>query len=560
MRNRLLGSLTALLAGSGFALAQAPGFPVLVFKADPALLKNAAPMAAPVKPAPLVTAPAPPPVPQTPTIIPATAPAASSGNGVNGLTLPTVQAQPDNAPLPLTPQPAPAMPAKTPDNAPAASGTQTKPATQAQAKPAADNKKKPVELEPFGPFRDLDGPVGGLCGRFYANADYLLWFAKGMRLPPLVTSGSAADGIGVPVTDLAGNTVTSVTLAAALGSPGTHLLLGNSDVNENAQSGGRGTAGFWLNADRTVGIEVSGFYLDPESSRFHVQSNGPTAFGIPVTTPLLTVGNDVRGPETAILAVEPGVSSGSIDVFARTRLWGAEANSRINVKGDSCSRFDLLVGFRYLNLEDDLRISSSSQPIAPNNTLRFQGVLVTGATDRTVIDSFNTSNEYYGGQIGAEAEFYRGNWYMNVYGKAALGVMRQTVTIHGLSSLTTPTGTTVLDGGNLAQATNSGHHARDEFGFVPEAGINLGYQFGSHLRAYVGYTFLYAVSDIVRAGDQIDRTVDFRQVPRFLSSNQIIPGTNTVIPVTGTPTRPQFGFRDGDFWVQGLNAGIAIGF
>jgi hypothetical protein len=43
--------------------------------------------------------------------------------------------------------------------------------------------------------------------------------------------------------------------------------------------------------------------------------------------------------------------------------------------------------------------------------------------------------------------------------------------------------------------------------FVPEAGIDVGYQLTRHLRAKAGYTFIYW-TDVVRPGDQIDPTTN----------------------------------------------------
>src|SRR5437764_1214525 len=79
------------------------------------------------------------------------------------------------------------------------------------------------------PAREVCGPPG----RFWASAEYLYWWTKGMNIPPLVTSGSAANAI-----------------PGALGQPGTGTLFGNN-IDGEGQSGGRFTAGFWLNCCQT---------------------------------------------------------------------------------------------------------------------------------------------------------------------------------------------------------------------------------------------------------------------------------------------------------------------
>src|SRR5262249_15573982 len=96
--------------------------------------------------------------------------------------------------------------------------------------------------------------------------------------------------------------------------------------------------------------------------------------------------------------------------------------------------------------------------------------------------------------------------------------------------------------GLLAQPTNSGRFSRDVFSVVPEFGINVGYQLTDYCTAYVGYNFIYW-TNVVRPGDQIDFSVN----PSQLSGN----------PLIGT-SRPTLVARNSDFWVQGVNVGLAF--
>ena len=73
---------------------------------------------------------------------------------------------------------------------------------------------------------------------------------------------------------------------------------------------------------------------------------------------------------------------------------------------------------------------------------------------------------------------------------------------------------------------------------VPELGATLGYLLTAHLRATVGYTFMY-VSRVARPGDQIDLDLNPSLLPPEAE------------PFTG-PLRPAFAVRDTDFWAQGL--------
>jgi hypothetical protein len=49
-------------------------------------------------------------------------------------------------------------------------------------------------------------------------------------------------------------------------------------------------------------------------------------------------------------------------------------------------------------------------------------------------------------------------------------------------------------------------------GVVPEVGVKVGYQVTPHLRAQVGYDFLYW-SDVVRPGSQIDPLINTNLIP-----------------------------------------------
>ena len=77
--------------------------------------------------------------------------------------------------------------------------------------------------------------------------------------------------------------------------------------------------------------------------------------------------------------------------------------------------------------------------------------------------------------------------------------------------------------------------------------MNVGYDVTPHLRAFVGYNFLY-VSSVVRPGDQVDRIIDPSRlpVPAALAGN--LPPANT-----GRPLVP---FKATDFWAQGINFGL----
>jgi hypothetical protein len=131
-------------------------------------------------------------------------------------------------------------------------------------------------------------------------------------------------------------------------------------------------------------------------------------------------------------------------------------------------------------------------------------------------------------------------------GKVALGNVNSSVHINGqaTSVVVDPPDTSVTPGGLLAQPTNMGNYDRNSLAAIIELGMSLRRQFACGLEATVGYSFMYW-SDVSRAGDQIDRDINVSQLP---------PG-----PLVGAP-RPEFSFRNTDFWAQGLNAGLEYAF
>jgi hypothetical protein len=219
-------------------------------------------------------------------------------------------------------------------------------------------------------------------------------------------------------------------------------------------------------------------------------------------------------------------------------MWGTEANFRCKACCGSNYRVDLLAGFRYMELAESLTIQENIDVLP--------GVPTFGGDHISVVDSFSTHNRFYGGQIGVDTEFHQGPWFVDLRGKLALGDTRQVVRISGGQTITTPAGvTSSFLGGLLALPTNIGHFHRDQFGVMPELGVNVGYQFNDHWRAFIGYNFLYW-SSVLRPGDQIDRVLDVTKIPNFLLNP----------PPPAPQARPAVLFRDTEFWAQGVNFGL----
>ena len=120
--------------------------------------------------------------------------------------------------------------------------------------------------------------------------------------------------------------------------------------------------------------------------------------------------------------------------------------------------------------------------------------------------------------------------------KLALGNTHSRVEING----STTTAANTFSGGLLALPSNMGVHNADQFSAIPELGATFGYDLTCHLRATVGYTFIYW-GNVSRPGDQIDLDVSPSQFPG--------PGQTTA-------TKPAFTQHTSYFWAQGLNVGL----
>jgi hypothetical protein len=382
---------------------------------------------------------------------------------------------------------------------------------------ASDSTGCPPEVQGGGAAYARE-PRGGWDGpsppdaRFWASGEYLLWRIRDSHLPPLVTASAPASG-------------------GILGQPGTVVLFGGRTDNEE-RSGGRFRVGVWLESEQILGIEVGYFFLGARSVNFTAGSAG--AGSAVLARPFFNVST---GAEDAELVSVPGVLTGAVAVSLSSRLQGTELNGVCNLCCGRRGRVDLLAGFRYLELNEGLGITEglTVNPSVPG----------TGGTAFGVSDQFNTRNRFYGGQVGARAEFWRGGLFVNVRGTVALGRTDQVVEVAGGTVIALPGQVpAVANGGLLALPTNSGHFTGGRFAVVPEVGINVGYQVTENLRAFVGYSFLYW-SNVVRPGDQIDRAVNPSQFPQSAAVPQLI-----------GPARPAPVLRDTDFWAQGINFGV----
>jgi hypothetical protein len=462
-----------------------------------------------------------PPVPSTP-VVPA-APAPKTAGPVQQAMAVTQTAPPPAPPVASLPATAP------PPVAAAPAGPAT-PAVKPSVVPAAPGGSCPSCVAP--PTCNCNpAPQTGPCGpagQFWGDAELLLWWNRGMNVPPLVTASPSG---------------TPRNLAGVLGAPGTRILFGGDQVDNDMEPGFRVRAGMWLDNCQKCGIEGSFFFLGTAGTN---QTFGPLDAPV-VARPFIDVNpgvpnpfganTGVAGSSNSELVVFPGVLTGTVAVHTSTDLYGFDANFRKNLICNCDYRLDGLAGYRYLNLQDEVTVTENLTVLSAGNPAIPQG------TTFALQDRFNTTNTFNGGQVGLAGETWSGRWYVSGRNLIAFGNTHTETNISGATVATTPGGAQIINaGGLLTQPTNIGTYNSDKFSVVYEAQTTLGYQVTDNIRAFAAYSFLYW-TNVARAGDQIDIVVNSSQIP---------PGT------LNGPARPIYVRNETNFWAQGISFGVEM--
>ena len=353
--------------------------------------------------------------------------------------------------------------------------------------------------------------------KLWARAEYLLWWSDGFSTPPLVTT--SVDG-------------TARAVAGVLGEPGTTILAGDSGFAGNANSGWRITVGLLPDCDELVGFQV-GYYGFGHSSTHQGFSN--TDYSI-LARPFYNIEPGSEGQD-AELVTFPAFLEGRVDVDGTTTLRGVEVLMRSSLYEACGNRLDVLAGWRFNQLEDELMISD-------NKTVLDSATGLVVGTVLEEFDRFETRNTFNGADIGVVLARQHCRWTFEALLKLALGNNRTDVTIDGQTVVTVPVAgadpdVAVTPAGLLAQQTNIGDYQRDVFAMIPELGLTIGYYLTPRLHATVGYTFLY-FSNVVRPGEVIDTELNLSQLDGALN---------------GAP-HPLFTWQSTDAWAQGVSFGL----
>jgi hypothetical protein len=399
----------------------------------------------------------------------------------------------------------------------------------------------PVELPPATPLptdpAPAPGPVArveevcqptkhvrrGPLGPAWDEFEFLLWWPKAHPLPPLVTATQTRLTRALPPPQL-----------PVLGRPETVLLVGGRAIDNQDIAGGRFALGWSLNEPETFGFELRYFFLGTRTLRARVSELGHSPPASPRIRSLgLPYIDATTGQEAVFSLAFPGRSNGEVFAATTTRVQGAEANFVANLHDGKNVKLNGLVGYRFLQVHEGVTVAQ----------VRYGGTDVS-----TIYDQFDGHNRFNGGQFGLHADVSRGIVFCELTGKIAFGQTFEVVKIDGSSVVSTPAPFGVSEqrhlGGVYALPTNVGRYTSSAFAVVPEGTFKVGLRLSDRGRAYVGYNFLY-LSDVVRPGDQIDRTINPAQIPTLNPTGTFSP-----------PDRPRPVFARSDFWVQGLVIGL----
>lgn len=361
----------------------------------------------------------------------------------------------------------------------------------------------------------LGNAVGYGNGRLQVTGEYLLWFTRAASSPPLLTTSSPQfNGI--------------------LGQGDTRVLFGGEGqmLNNNRHNGARFGALYYLPGNRW-GAEMNVWFLARTTNSFVTDTTENPLLARPFT-------NLNTGQQFSEVVAAPGVATGAASVDATTNLWGLDANLRRGLWCGPCGRIDFLLGYKYANLNETLRIREQfvrTPDSNPNVGAPF--------TSGQIEDRFETSNDFYGVNLGLAGEWRRGRWFVNGRATVGLGTVYQDTFIAGSQRLVTAGGNVVTaNSGLLAiDGANAGYATRARFAVMPEVGLTVGCYITPRLRVGVGYGFQY-LNRVLRPGGIIDTGLDVTRIPNF--------PLNPAPAALGT-TRPQLQYRETDFFAQGIS-------
>lgn len=360
--------------------------------------------------------------------------------------------------------------------------------------------------------------------RFYTNFEFLMWFVPDINTPlPLAQTSPNPFTFGAPFP------------------AGTTNAIGSTDLISAFRLGGRFGAGLWFDPCHRNGLDANFFFIGPAHRDLVATATGATSLWRPyivINQPIPpTPAPPPQRPNFADVVANVG-DTGNIRVRTESLLLGADGNYRRRLL-ESCGHFaDLLLGFRYLHLNESLTITETGTATPPNGP---------GPVTASLTDRFETTNNFYGWQFGVLLHKQWGPWSADLTLKCALGPTSSIVDISGSNDFGTNRNV-----GLFAQTSNIGRWQSTAFSVVPEVGVNLGYMIRPRMRVHIGYNGLYW-SNIMQPGNQIDPIIDQTQVQ--FPTGFPVPAFQPLSPADPHPVVPM---KRSNYFAHGINMGVTI--
>jgi hypothetical protein len=371
------------------------------------------------------------------------------------------------------------------------------------------------------------------CSHMYVVAEGLKFFPKGANAPPLLTTSPLGTAQGQ---------------AGVIGAPGTEVLIGGSEFDDKGLYGGRIALGFWTMGAEYLGFEFHYMGFDNGGTEFATSSSfDPATGGDILAMPFL---NATTGLEDSLILAFPNfqanggiIDTGGVPInvngsFAldsdlEIHSGGALMKNVVWVLPDAGWRMFFLAGYRFFWLSDDLDMTSTIEPV---------GALFAAGSQIQVLDSFDTQNQFHGGELGLQTDLASGPWSLGIVTKVAMGDNHQKLRIAGETRAVGGGEVAITPGGLFAQPTNIGKFTDDRFSVIPEASVTLGYQLTRRIKLTAGYNFLY-MNHVLRAAEQIDRSINTTQFDNGVLVGDARPARNVV---------------ENEFWMHGFSTGLEI--
>jgi hypothetical protein len=301
----------------------------------------------------------------------------------------------------------------------------------------------------YGPASDL------LPWKLWGSAEMLLGTTRAVDVPPVVTTGPAALGLGN---------------AGAPGQPGTVPLFGGQKTLNDWRAGFRGEFGVWFDDARVWGAVGRYYSLYSTSEQLAGGANGTNVVALPRQEQVLGV--TVGFP---IYVGFPGLTTGSVSTTAQTNFAGGDLSVRRMLRQGPGWRLDVLAGYRQLHLGDELGLDfvASGAQVLP-----ALAPAVLGA------DSVRTRNNFFGAQLGGIGSVDVRRWTLRGSTAVALGANASDLNFDRSLSVSALGMTVPVFRSSLADRTTY-------FGTVLENGVQVAYRVTDHARVTLGYTALY---------------------------------------------------------------------